>query len=115
MVCRSHASPGVCQPGTVVIRIERSLITAYSKKDRAAPTCKRGFGNHPLAGWVDNTGEQAALMLRAGTAGSNTAADLIAVLADAIRANARGGGGRRAAVGRDGADVCRLARGADRG
>jgi len=39
---------------------------------------------HPLACWVDNTGELASLLLRGGGAGSNTAADLIGVLAEAI-------------------------------
>jgi hypothetical protein len=37
-----------------------------------------------LACWIDNTGELASLMLRAGNAGSNTATDLIALLAEAI-------------------------------
>ena len=39
---------------------------------------------HPLACWVDNTGELASLLLRGGGAGSNTAADLITVLGEAI-------------------------------
>jgi hypothetical protein len=37
-----------------------------------------------LGAWIDNTGELASLMLRAGNAGRNTAAELIAVLAESI-------------------------------
>jgi hypothetical protein len=75
---------GVCEPGTIVLRIDGTLVISHSKKDRAAGTFKRTFGHHPLACWIDNTGELASLMLRAGNAGSNTAADLIAVLAEAM-------------------------------
>src|SRR3954453_16957226 len=42
------------------------------------------YGHHPLAAWCDNTGEVLALLLRPGNAGSNTAADHIAVLTEAI-------------------------------
>src|SRR3954462_5910833 len=42
------------------------------------------YGHHPLAAWCDNTGEALALLLRPGNAGSNTAADHIAVLGEAI-------------------------------
>jgi hypothetical protein len=73
-----------CQPGTVVLRIDGTLVPAHSKKDKAAGTYKRSYGMHPLACWVDNTGELASLLLRGGGAGSNTAADLIAVLGEAI-------------------------------
>jgi hypothetical protein len=83
-VAESRFAGGLCQPGTVVIRIDGSLVTAHSKKDRAAGTYKKTFGHYPLAAWIDNTGELASLMLRAGNAGSNTAADLIAVLAESI-------------------------------
>jgi hypothetical protein len=75
---------GVCQPGMVVLRIDGSLVVAHSKKERAAPTFKKTYGHHPLGCWIDNTGELAALLLRAGNAGSNTAADLTAVLHEAI-------------------------------
>jgi hypothetical protein len=74
----------MCEPGTVVLRIDGTLVISHSKKDRSAGTFKRTFGHHPLACWIDNTGELASLMLRAGNAGSNTATDLIAVLAEAI-------------------------------
>src|SRR4051812_20538477 len=77
---------GVCQPGMVVLRGDGSLVVSHSKKDKAAPTFKKTFGHHPLGCWVDNTGELPALLLRPGNAGSNTAADLIAVIGEAITA-----------------------------
>jgi len=46
--------------------------------------CKKTFGFHPLGVWCDNTEEFLAGTLRTGRAGSNTAADHITVLADAI-------------------------------
>ena len=54
------------------------------EKEGAAVTFKKGFGYHPLGVWCDNTQESMALMLRPGNAGSNTAADHIAVLTAAI-------------------------------
>ena len=50
-------------------------------KDQAAPTWKKTFGFHPLTAWADHgqagNGEPTAIVLRAGNAGSNTAADHI--------------------------------------
>lgn len=83
-VPESRFAGGVCQPGVIVLRIDATLVVTHSKKDRSAGTFKKTYGMHPLACWVDNTGELASLMLRPGNAGSNTAADLIAVLAEAI-------------------------------
>jgi hypothetical protein len=60
------------------------LITAHSAKQGAAAAFKKGFGFHPLGGWCANTGESLAMLLRPGNAGSNTVADHIRVLADAI-------------------------------
>jgi hypothetical protein len=68
----------------VVLRIDGTLVPVHSKKDKGAGTYKRSYGMHPLACWVDNTGELASLLLRGDGAGSNTAADLIAVLGKAI-------------------------------
>jgi hypothetical protein len=68
----------------VVIDVDATLVTAHSDKEQAAPTFKRGFGFHPLLTFVDHgqdgTGEPLSAMLRRGNAGSNTAADHIAVL-----------------------------------
>src|SRR5262249_43864551 len=46
----------------------------------------KGYGHHPLLAYCDNTGEPLAGMLRNGSAGSNTAADHLAVLDAAIEA-----------------------------
>lgn len=55
----------------------------------AAPNFKRGFGFHSLCAFVDHetegTGEPLSMMLRPSNAGSNTAADHIAVIREALR------------------------------
>jgi hypothetical protein len=72
----------------LVVDIDATLVTAHSEKERAAPTFKRGFGHHPLWAFVDHgpegSGEPLAVLLRAGNAGSNTAADHIAVARAAL-------------------------------
>jgi hypothetical protein len=72
----------------LVIDVDATLITSHSEKERAAPTFKRGFGHHPLCSFVDHgpdgSGEPLAVMLRAGNAGSNTAADHIAIVKNAL-------------------------------
>jgi hypothetical protein len=85
----------------LVIDVDATLVTAHSDKEAAAPTFKRGFGFHPLTAFVDHgsdgTGEPLAVLLRKGNAGSNTAADHITVIRDALmqlpghRAGARPG------------------------
>jgi hypothetical protein len=51
------------------------------EKEQARPTWKRTFGFHPLTVFADHgpegAGEPLAILLRAGNAGSNTAADHI--------------------------------------
>ncbi|GAA3442057.1 IS1380 family transposase [Planomonospora venezuelensis] len=71
--------------GWVVIDLDATLITAHSDKQGAAPTFKRGFGFHPLAAWCANTQECLAMLLREGSAGSNTVTDHVRVLSEAIR------------------------------
>jgi DDE family transposase len=72
----------------LVIDIDATLVTAHSEKESAAPTFKRGFGHHPLCSFLDHgpagSGEPLAVMLRAGNAGSNTAADHITVAKRAL-------------------------------
>jgi len=63
-----------------VIDIDATLVTAHSDKQGAAGNFKGGFGYHPIGAWLDNTGEALAAILRPGNAGSNTAADHVAVL-----------------------------------
>ena len=72
----------------LVIDLDATLVTAHSEKEQAAPTFRRGFGHHPLCSFLDHGpeggGEPLAVMLRAGNAGSNTAADHIAVARQAL-------------------------------
>lgn len=69
---------------TIVIRMDASIVIAHSDKQLAAGTFKGTWGHHPLEAWCDNTGESLALLLRKGSAGSNTATDHIEVLTEAI-------------------------------
>jgi hypothetical protein len=79
---------GQSQARPVVIDVDATLVTAHSDKEQAAPTFKKGFGFHPLAAFVDHgqdgTGEPLAVMLRKGNAGSNTAADHVTVIREAL-------------------------------
>ena len=68
----------------VVLDIDATIVVAHSEKENAAATFKRTFGYHPIGVWCDNTEEFLAAKLRAGNAGSNTTADHIEVLTDAI-------------------------------
>jgi hypothetical protein len=81
---RAEAWAAGADPGFYVIDIDATLVGAHSDKEQAAPTWKRGFGFHPLLAYLDATGEALAGVLRAGNAGSGTATDHVAVLADAL-------------------------------
>jgi hypothetical protein len=76
------------QDGKVVIDLDATLLDAHSEKEQASRTWKKGFGFHPLLGFVDHgfggAGEPAAELLRPGRAGSNTAADHVTVLDAAL-------------------------------
>lgn len=67
--------------GLIPVDLDATIVIAHSDKDQAAPTWKRTFGFHPMTAFIDHgpggTGEAAALVLRPGNAGSNTAADHI--------------------------------------
>lgn len=80
---------GVDADNPIAIDTDATLLTAHSDKQGAAPTFKRGYGFHPLWAFVDHgsdgTGEPLAVMLRPGNAGSNTAADHISVVRDALK------------------------------
>ena len=87
---RHGALPGVRMAdkvleGVTCIRLDASVVTCHSDKEGAEPDFK-GFGLHPLLAYCDNTGEPLAGMLRPGSAGSNTAADHLAVLDAAVTA-----------------------------
>jgi hypothetical protein len=80
---------GVDHRRPLVVDVDATLVTAHSEKEQAAPTFKRGFGHHPLTAFVDHgqsgTGEPLTFLLRRGNAGSNTAADHITVVRQALR------------------------------
>ncbi len=81
---RRRAWASGMDPGFYVIDIDGTLVTAHSEKEGAAPTYKHGFGFYPLLAYLDATGEPLAALLRAGNAGSGTAADHLAVLDAAL-------------------------------
>ncbi len=63
----------------MVVDLDATIVIAHSEKEQAAPTWKKTFGFHPMTAWADHgasgNGEPLAIVLRAGNAGSNTAAD----------------------------------------
>src|SRR6202042_2005663 len=67
----------------VPVDLDATIVIAHSEKQEASPTWKKTYGFHPLAAFADHgaagNGEPLAIMLRAGSAGSNTAADHIEV------------------------------------
>ena len=67
-----------------MLDVDATIVVTHSEKEHAAPTYKRTFGYHPIGVWCDNTEEFLAASLRPGNAGSNTAADHIDVLGQAI-------------------------------
>ena len=81
------AAPRAGQP--LYIDIDATLVIDHSdNKAQAAPTWKKSFGHHPLLAFLDRPeiagGEALAGLLRKGNAGSNTAADHISVLEQAL-------------------------------
>lgn len=76
------------QNGRVVIDLDATLLDAHSEKQEATSTWKKGFGFHPLLGFVDHgaggAGEPVAELLRPGKAGSNTAVDHVTVVNAAL-------------------------------
>jgi hypothetical protein len=74
------AAPGA-DGGLVTVDIDATIVTACSEKEQAMPTWKKTYGHHPLTVFADHgpqgAGEPLAVLLRAGNAGSNTAADHI--------------------------------------
>ncbi len=87
---RHGALPGIriadkTLDGVTCIRLDATVVPAHSDKQGAEPNFK-GFGHHPLLAYCDNTAEPLAGMLRPGSAGSNTAADHLTVLDEAIAA-----------------------------
>ena len=71
--------------GITCIRLDATVVPAHSDKEQARPNFK-GFGHHPVLAECDNVREPLAWMLRPGSAGSNTAADHLKLLDEAIAA-----------------------------
>jgi hypothetical protein len=65
----------------IPLDLDATIVLAHSEKEQAAPTWKKTFGFHPMTAFIDHggqgSGEAAALVLRRGNAGSNTATDHI--------------------------------------
>jgi hypothetical protein len=71
--------------GWIVLDVDASLVESHSDKEGAAPTYKKHiFGLHPIIVSCANTDEVLAVLLRKGNAGSNTVADHVTVLRQAI-------------------------------
>ncbi|HTU74252.1 MAG TPA: IS1380 family transposase, partial [Trebonia sp.] len=74
------AAPGA-DGGLVTVDLDATIVVAHSEKQEAASTWKKTFGFHPMTAFSDHgaggNGEPLAIVLRAGGAGSNTAADHI--------------------------------------
>jgi Transposase DDE domain group 1 len=91
VTARHGALPGIrladkMLDGVTCIRLDATVTVAHSGKDLAEANFK-GYGHHPLIAVCDNTGgEPLAWMLRRGSAGSNTAADHLALVDAAITA-----------------------------
>jgi hypothetical protein len=97
---RAWELAGDTAPGTggglVTVDIDATIVTSCSEKEQAMPTWKKTYGFHPLAVFADHgpegSGEPLAVMLRAGNAGSNTAADHIEATRLALAQLPRHGG-----------------------
>lgn len=90
---RERAWAGGAAPapgGELRIDFDATISIAYSEKENAAATWKKTFGFYPLLAFLDRPevagGEGLAGLLRAGNAGSNTAADHVRVLGMALAA-----------------------------
>lgn len=87
-VWAAGAGPDLSQE--VRLDFDATITIAHSEKQNAAATWKKTFGFHPLLCFLDRpdiaAGEALAGLLRKGNAGSNTAADHVAVLHQALAA-----------------------------
>jgi hypothetical protein len=67
--------------GLVTAGLDATIVIAHPEKEQAAPAWKKTFGFHPMTAFAGHgeggNGEPLAIVLRAGKAGSNTAADHI--------------------------------------
>lgn len=68
----------------LVLDLDATIVLCHSEKEAATRTWQKTFGYHPLFCFLDNTGEALSGLLREGRAGSNTTADHITVLDQAL-------------------------------
>jgi hypothetical protein len=83
-VARSRVWDAGARPDSITLIIDATLVASDSDKELAAGNDKHGYGFHPLGGWLDETGEALAAILRPGNAGSNPAEDHFTVLGLAL-------------------------------
>lgn len=81
---RERAWAAGARPATITLDFDAQLVGCHTEKESAAAHRKGGFGFHPLHCFCDESGEHLAGLLRPGNAGSNTAADHVAVLEAAL-------------------------------
>jgi hypothetical protein len=81
---REHVWALTGPPDRVTIEVDATLVGSHSEKEGAAGNYKGGYGFHPLMAYCDETDEALAAILRPGNAGSNTAADHVEVIEDAL-------------------------------
>ena len=65
-IARERAWALGAAPKTVVLDWDATLVTAFSHKQGAAATYKKGFGHHPLLCYLDESREALAGILREG-------------------------------------------------
>jgi len=81
---------GISAERPLVIDVDATLVGVHLRERGDGPRpSRRGFGYHPLTAWFDHgtgqgAGECAAIMLRPGNAGSNTAADHVEIIRRAL-------------------------------
>ncbi len=81
---RGHVWDQGTWPEKVTIDVDGSLVNSHSEKEGAAGNFKGGYGFHPMLAFFDETSEAAAMVLRPGNAGANTAVDQIQVAEAAL-------------------------------
>ncbi|MCA1701161.1 MAG: IS1380 family transposase [Actinobacteria bacterium] len=81
---REHVWTQTGAPERVTIDVDATLVGSHSEKEGAAGNYKGGYGFHPLMAYCEETDEALAAILRPGNAGSNTAADHVAVVEHAL-------------------------------
>lgn len=80
----SPATAGGRELSGLVIDRDAPIVVCHSEKEQAVPTVKETFEYHPMLASCNNTDAFLVAVLRRGNAGSNTAADHVAVIDAAL-------------------------------